>query len=127
MATTLPRLLATAVLAITLTATAPAEAAQVSGQQLLALCTAGMGGQAYRVEAAECLGFVIGVADTFDCVEANHGFTWNSSAQVHQPQLVGLVVEYLQAHPAMLPADGHMVVGAALAASFPCQPQSAAN
>jgi len=99
MATTLPRLLATAVLAITLTATAPAEAAQVSGQQLLALCTAGMGGQAYRVEAAECLGFV----------------------------MVQLVVEHIQKHPTDLITGGHYVVASALAEAYPCPSKTAGN
>jgi hypothetical protein len=126
MAIARPPLLA-AVLAVTLTAIAPAGAAQISGQQLLSLCAAGMSSQEHRVEAAECLGFIVGVADTFDCMETNHGFTWNSRAGASQPELVGIVVQFLQSHPAMLPADGHRAVGAALAASFPCSPKTAAN
>ena len=126
MATTCSRLFA-AVLALSLPALAPATAAQVSGQQLLTLCSAGMGGEEHRVEAAECLGFVVGVADTFDCVEASHGLTWNSRADVSQPQLVGVVLQFIQAHPAMLAVEGNQAIGAALAASFPCSPKTAAN
>lgn len=96
------------------------SAAQVTGQQLLSLCTANMGGQGNPLEAAECMGFIVGVADTFDCVESNHGFTWNSSANVGQPRLVYLVVEWLHKHPDAVAYEGHRVVGAALQDAFPC-------
>ena len=60
----------------------------ITGQQLLSLCTANMGGRGNPMEAAECLGFVLGVSDTFDCVETLHGFTWNSTTKANQTQLV---------------------------------------
>lgn len=109
-----------AVLAATALSTLPAAAADVSGQQLLALCTANMGGAGNALEAAECMGYVVGVADTFDCAEAEHGYRWNSSANPSQPQLVKLVVDYLSAHPSALVSVGHIGVARALSEALPC-------
>ena len=99
----------------------PAAAGQVSGQQLLSLCTANLGGKGKELEAAECMGFIIGVADTFDCTEKNHGFTWNSAVSPSQPQLVQVTVDWLNKHPASLSYEAHRVVGAALQNAFPCK------
>lgn len=120
------RLCAT-VLALALPICGASDAADVSGSQLLALCTTGMTGQNHLIEAAECKGFITGVADSFDCVEDNRGFTWNSSAKVAEPELVDLVVQYIQTHPGALASDGHRAVGAALAAAFPCEAKTATN
>lgn len=108
-------------MAIALPAGAPASASTMTGRQLLSLCTANMNGKGNPLEAAECMGFIIGVSDTFDCVEENHGFTWDSAASVSQPRLVATVVEWLQDHPAALDYEGHRVVGAALQTAFPCR------
>ena len=97
-----------------------ASASQVTGQQLWSLCTANMGGKGNPLEAAECMGFVVGVADTFNCTQNDHGFTWNSDASYSQPQLVVLVVDWLNRHPAARDYEGHRVVGAALQEAFPC-------
>lgn len=121
------RPLLTAVLALALLAPAPALAANVSGQQLLALCTANMGGTGNELEAAECLGFVVGVADTFDCEEAEHGLRWNSRAEVSQPQIVKIVVEHIERHPTDLMSGGHYVVAHALSEAFPCPAKTAGN
>lgn len=103
---------------------APAGAATVTsgttGQQLLALCTANMGGTGNALEAAECMGYVVGVSETFNCIQSDHGFTWNSEG-VGQPQLVAVVVSWLQAHPEALEFEAHRVVGAALQAAYPCK------
>lgn len=98
-----------------------AEASSMTGRQLFSLCTANMSGNGNPLEAAECLGFVVGVSDTFNCTQSDHGFTWDSSADVSQPALVAAVVQWLQAHPAALDYEGHRVVGAALQAAYPCR------
>lgn len=121
------RPLLTAVLALALLAPAPALAANVSGQQLLALCTANMGGTGNELEAAECLGFVVGVADTFDCEEAEHGLRWNSSVNISQPKIVQIVVQHIEQHPTDLMSGGHYVVAHALAEAFPCPSKTAGN
>ena len=99
----------------------PAVAAQVTGQQLWALCTANMWGKGNPLEAAECMGYIVGVADTFNCTQSDHGFMWNSNANASQPQLVALVVNWLDQHPAALSYEAHRVVGAALQDAFPCR------
>ena len=110
--------------AITFAALTPvshATAAQLTGQQLWSLCTANMWGKGNPLEAAECMGYVVGVADTFNCTQGDHGFTWNSSAEYTQPRLVALVVNWLGQHPAALSYEAHRVVGAALQDAFPCK------
>ena len=116
-----------AVLTTTVLACGPAGAASVSGQQLLSLCTANMGGSGNAIEAAECMGYIVGVADTFDCVEAEHGYRWNSRAEVTQPHLALLVIQYLQTHPAARASTGHMIVAQALSDAFPCPKKAASN
>lgn len=92
----------------------------VSGQQLLSLCTSNMGGDGDALGAAECMGFVVGTAGSFNCMDDLRGFTWDSSAELGQPRLVALVVQYIQENPSMLQGDGHRAVAAALQRSFPC-------
>ena len=104
-----------------------ALAADVSGQQLLTLCTAGSNTSASQLDVAECTGFVAGVANAFDCVEDNQGFHWNSDAQVNEAQLVAVVVDWLHAHPAALAGEGRSLVGAALQAAFPCGSAALSN
>lgn len=105
---------------ITMPPTDHATAAQVTGQQLLSLCTANMWAKGNALEAAQCMGYIVGVADTFNCTQGDHGFTWDSSADFSQPQLVVLIVNWLDRHPASLSYEAHRVVGAALQEAFPC-------
>ncbi len=123
------RLLSTfaAVLALSTGTTAMAADTHITGQQLLSLCTANMGGAGNPLEAAECLGFVVGVANTFDCTEDNHGYRWDSSVDVSQPRLAGITINYLQDHPTARAEEAHRVIGAALQEAFPCKPKAAAN
>lgn len=121
------RYLAAIVLAMSVPAAGSAAAGGLSGQQLLSLCTANMDGQGNPMAAAKCMGFVVGVADTFDCVEDVHGFKWNSMAAVSQPQLVRLVVRRIQSNPAALAEEGHMAVAKALSEQFPCPAKTAGN
>jgi hypothetical protein len=110
-----------AVLVVAAAVAAPASAAPVSGQQLLSLCTANMWGKGHPFEAAECMGFVVGVSDTFNCAQNDHGFTWNGAEGVSEPRRVAVVVQWLQNHPEALQFEGHRVVGAALQEAFPCK------
>lgn len=98
-----------------------AVAAEVSGRQLLSLCSAKLDGRDKSLEAAECTGFVIGVADSFDCNEANRDLTWKSEAHFTPHQLVAVVVDWLHRHPDAASSDGSRVVGAALQDAFPCK------
>jgi len=100
---------------------AGAAASEVTGHQLWSLCTANMWGKGNLLEAAECMGYVVGVSDTFNCTQTNHGFTWNSTSPHTQPQLVALVVAWLDSHPAAFSYEAHRVVGAALQEAFPCK------
>lgn len=115
------------VLASTLLAAGPAVAAQLSADQLVKLCTANMGGTGNPMKAAQCMGFVVGVADTFDCVEDDHGYTWNAAAARSQPQLVRTVMKFIEDHPGALSTSGHIVVGQALSEAFPCPAKTAGN
>ena len=99
----------------------PASAGFVSGAQLKDICKADEQGSGNPLLAAECLGFVTGVADTFDCVEKLHGFTWNATSDVNQSQLVKAVEKWLESHPAVLAYEADGLVAAALSDSFPCQ------
>ena len=114
------KILAT-VLAVMCLSTGQAAAASVTAQQLMSLCTANMGGNGNELEAAECLGFIVGVADTFDCIDATQLFNRTNSGKVSQPQLVSYVVGYIQGNPASKKAEAFAVVGLALAPYFPCQ------
>lgn len=111
-----------AALALTSLSSGEAMAASITGEQLLYLCTSNMGGRGNPLASAECMGFVVGVADTFDCVDATQLFNRDNSAKVAQPQLVAYVVEYLTRYPAAQKREAFEVVGLALASYFPCQP-----
>ncbi len=115
------RLLATALVFATLS-TGEATAASVTGEQLLYLCTSNMGGKGNPLTAAECMGFIVGVTDTFDCIDASQLFNRANSAKVSQPRLVEHVVKYLTKHPTAQKREAFEVIGLALAAHFPCQP-----
>lgn len=121
----MPRLLTTAgtVLAAAMLVAAPAKAGYLTGAELTSLCRANVGGHGHVVEAAECLGYIVGVADTFDCVEPLHGFHWDSKRNISQPQLVSTVVNWIEAHPSAEAYESDGLVGAALAEAYPCTPQ----
>lgn len=112
--------ISSAVLALCLLSVAPAQAGYVTGRELSGLCRANIGGHGHVIEAAECMGYIVGVADSFDCIEQLHGFNWDSSRNVSQPQLVATVLRWLDSHPQSLPYESDGLVGAALAEAYPC-------
>lgn len=91
-------------------------------KQLYNLCTSNIGGKGHPLEAGECLGYIVGVADTYDCVEANHGFHWDPhKAGGSQIKLVAAVLQWLDAHPAAMKDSAHKTIGVALQQAFPCK------
>ena len=102
-------------------ATGNAGAGFVSGMDLHGICEADASGSGRPLQSAECLGFVLGVADTFDCVETLHGFTWDSKQEADQQKLVKVVIAWLDAHPQHLGYEADGLVAAALSESFPCR------
>lgn len=121
-------LLTAAVLALGLASAGEAAAAgRLTGQQLLGLCTANMNGRGNPMAAAECMGFVVGVADTFSCVEDVAGYRWKPTAQVSQPQLVRIVVLRIRSDSGALSGAAHLAVAKALSSEFPCAPEADGN
>lgn len=105
-------------------ATSPAAAnhkGHMPAEQLYRLCTQNMGSGGNRLEAGECVGYIVGIADSFDCNEASHGHRWNSDgAHDSQMTLVATVIQYLDEHPLAMAQDAHRVVSTALENAFPC-------
>ena len=98
-----------------------AQAGFVSGWDLLEICKAHPDDAEQKLKLAECTGYVIGAADTFDCQDKLHGFTWNSAATVTQPELVQKVITWLNAHPETLTHEADGLIAAALHESYPCE------
>lgn len=98
-----------------------AHAGFVSGMDLLQSCVPARADPVFRQKVAECRGYVVGVADTFDCTNALMGFTWQSSSrQAGQREIVDLVVGWLRSHPEILHYEADGLVAAALSEKFPC-------
>lgn len=112
---------AAALMALALLPAAPANAGYVSGWDLLEICKAHPDDAEHKLKQAECTGYVVGVADTFDCQEKLHGFTWNSTAHVSQSALVEHVITWLNAHPELLSHESDGLVAATLSEAFPCK------
>lgn len=113
--------------ALSLLSSGPANAGYVSGTDLLGVCAPNKADPVYRLKVAECRGYVVGVADTFDCEEAAHGYHWNVKAEASQPQLAVTVISYLQSQPAALSVPAHINVAQALSQAYPCPKSAAAN
>lgn len=108
-----------------LVATSPATAnhnGHMPADQLYRLCTQNMGGGGSHLEAGECIGYIVGIADSFDCVEASHGFHWNSDgARDNQMTMVVTVLQYLDEHQPEMKEEAHQIVSKALSTTFPCK------
>lgn len=106
--------------ALTLSSTSQALSGFVSGRDLLDICSPQRADPVYRLKVAECRGYVIGIADSFDCFRQSSGFSWNGSKSTSQVALVNNVVEWLSAHPENLKLQADGLVAAALAEAHPC-------
>lgn len=98
-----------------------AHAGFVSGADLLDACSPPRADPVYRLKVAECRGYVLGVADTFDCDNNVLGFTWNSSTRIGQREVVDVVVGWLSKHPDKMSYQASGLVAAALSESFSCK------
>ena len=68
-----------------------------------------------------CLGFTVGVADSFDCQRILlSGYRWQSPRDVTAGQVQKVVVKYLNENPEELHLAAGSLVAAALSKAFPC-------
>lgn len=98
-----------------------ATAGYVSGWDLLELCKANPASPVYRLQVSQCIGYVVGVSDTFDCASKLHGFNWSSTAPTTQSDLVKVTVAWLNSHPGLLDRKSDGLVAAALSEAYPCR------
>jgi hypothetical protein len=103
----------------------PAGAAMIfiSGDELLAKCTAGVSKSADR---AGCVGYIMGIADAMagaqDGGQSLGGWRACLSAGVTRGQAKDIAVEFLRIHPEKRRFVAGSVVAQALAEAFPCPP-----
>ena len=97
-----------------------ARSGYLSGSDLLEACKPQAIDAVYRLKVAECRGYVVGVADTFDCSRAVIGVRWNSQILVSQEELVKTVISWLNTHPRQLHYQADGLIAAALSEAFPC-------
>lgn len=112
--------LAVAAMAMALGHAGIATAGFVTGADLRASCRPQKIDPVYRLKVAECRGYVIGVADSFDCDRPGIRPAWNSRATPSQEDLVNTVLAWLDAHPDKLGYQADGLVAAALSETFPC-------
>lgn len=108
------------VLAIVFLLAPRVSAGFVSGHDLLASCRPRASDPVSRLRLAECRGYVVGIADSFNCGRAYLGFRWNSSAEATQGDLVTTVITWLTKHPDTLDFQANGLVAAALSDAHPC-------
>ena len=98
----------------------PAQAGAMSGEDLVSICEPARADPVYRLKRSECVGYIIGVADTFDCKNKALGFNWDSTTYNDQQKLVGTVMDWLHLHPNVLNYQASGLVASALAGKYPC-------
>ena len=116
----LKHFLPASILAVAMISTPPADAGFVSGADLLDACSPARIDPVYRLKVAQCRGYVVGVADTFDCRNPTIGFTWNGEAKTTEEALVVVVTKWLRNNPSDLHYQANGLVAAALSTEFPC-------
>jgi hypothetical protein len=88
-----------------------------AGADLLADCGLASSSMGYNY----CLGFIMGVADSFDCEQPiMSGFRWQPIADGNAAQFRKVVVKWLNDHPEHLHLRAGSLVAAALSEAFPC-------
>lgn len=113
--------LAAAVAAAAMLPAGGATAGYLTGWDLLQICKSSPASALYRQQVAQCMGYVIGISDTFDCSEKLHGFNWSSSTPAAQADVVKSAVTWLSTHPNLLSYKSDGLVAAALAETYPCR------
>jgi hypothetical protein len=104
-----------------------ARAGVLSGQDLLDLCEPARIDPVYRLKVSECTGYIIGVADSFDCKNKMLGFTWDSTMYAEQRKTIEAVLEWLHFHPNVLHYQASGLVASALSGKYPCPDSMAAQ
>lgn len=117
----LTRIAAAAIVAAALAGPQPAQAGFVTGWDLLQVCKTNPQQAGAGLYTAQCRGYVIGVAETFDCSEPLHDFHWNNSDKVSPEDMVKTVTTWFNAHPQTLHHGANGLVAAALSESYPCK------
>ena len=110
-----------AVLAASMLPASGASAGYLSGWDLLEICKSNPASPLYRQQVAQCMGYVIGISDTFSCSEKLHGFNWSNTTAVDQREVVKAAVDWLSSHPTLLDYKSDGLVAAALADTYPCR------
>lgn len=110
---------------VSLQSVATAEAGVMSGHDLIGICEPAREDPVYRLKLSECTGYIIGVADTFDCTNKTLGFNWDSTKYDNQRKLVGSVLDWLHMHPNVLHYQASGLVASALSGNYPCPPKFA--
>lgn len=105
----------------------PAEAGIMSGEDLIGICEPARADPVYRLKLSQCAGYIVGVADTFDCTNKTLGFTWDSTKYNNQWKLISGVVEWLHLHPNVLHYQASGLVASALSGNYPCPSSLAAQ
>lgn len=105
----------------------PAQAGIMSGEDLIGICEPAKVDPVYRLKLAECAGYIVGVADTFDCTNKTLGFTWDSTKYNNQRKLISGVLEWLHLHPNVLHYQASGLVASALSGKYPCPASLAAQ
>ena len=105
----------------------PVNAGIISGEDLLGICEPAKADPVYRLKLSECTGYIVGVADTFDCKNKTLGFTWDSSKYNNQQKLVAGVRAWMHLHPNVLNYQASGLVASALSGSYPCPESLAAQ
>lgn len=116
-----------AVLLVLLIQAAPGHAGIMSGEDLLGICEPQPVDPLYRLKLSQCTGYIIGVADTFDCRNKTLGYTWDSARYASQQKLVDAVVDWFHFHPNVLNYQASGLVASALATAYPCPGSVAAQ
>jgi len=104
-----------------------AGAGVMTGYELVAICEPARIDPVYRVKISECTGYIVGVADSFDCTNKLLGFTWNAPKFSGQEKLIGTVLEWLHLHPSVLHYQASGLVASALSGNHPCPSSVAGN
>ena len=96
------------------------QAGVMTGRELLEICAPPTSDPVYRLKVSECTGYIVGVSDTFDCVNTTLGFNWNNVEFSSQERLVTTVVDWFRLHPDILFYQASGLVASALAKKYPC-------
>jgi len=90
-----------------------------TGNTLLEKCESRQGTTGYYI----CLGYLVGVADTFDALRPTTRFDYCLREGATNAQLQRVVVKYLKEHPEELDLSAGWLVVLALTDAFHCSPE----